>query len=175
MSMSENEPVAGSAGISMPQFKARSGKLVKTTSIPLSVFGGQAAKSSFESDISQGHASDGNEDSSMHRGSADGAVDLDASELVDESDSGDDYKNKFDQVKPVHKKKTTQKRSTRRVKLKPVDKEGNVSGTGHSRAPGSQNLVSNNFYKVRLKSSRRGPKSSEERRTALYKRMVGKK
>ncbi|KAJ1827172.1 hypothetical protein LPJ56_001802 [Coemansia sp. RSA 2599] len=174
MTMSEKEPAAGSVGISMPRFKARAGKLVKTTSIPLSAFDGKA-KASFDPEPLQGHTSDGNEDASMHKDSASSAADLDASELVDESGSGDDYQSESSNGRRAQKKKTTQKRSTRRVKLKPVDKEGNALGTVNSRASGAQNLVSSNFYKVRLKSSRRAPKSSEERRTALYKRMVGKK
>ncbi|KAJ1850769.1 hypothetical protein LPJ57_008024 [Coemansia sp. RSA 486] len=174
MTMSENEPTSGSVGISMPQFKARAGKLVKTTSIPLSAFG-EKAKVSFETEPLKGHTSDRNGDRNGYKGSDNGSADLDASELVDDSNSDGDYQSETNESKPVHKKKTTQKRSTRRVKLKPVDKQGNVPNTGSTRASGSQNLVSNNFYKVRLKSSRRGPKSSEERRTALYKRMVGKK
>ncbi|KAJ1818103.1 hypothetical protein LPJ60_004498, partial [Coemansia sp. RSA 2675] len=95
-------------GITVPSFKARAGKLVKTTSIPLSTFGMQFRGVS-QLMSSQGHLSDGGDDAGCT---------LEASELVVD-EPGDGEKETGAATGFVHKKKATQKRSTRRVKLKP--------------------------------------------------------
>ncbi|KAJ2014270.1 hypothetical protein GGI06_003598, partial [Coemansia sp. S85] len=114
---------------------------------------------------SQGYLSDGRDDAGCT---------LEASELVVD-EPGDGEKETGAATGFVHKKKATQKRSTRRVKLKPVGKDGAVATVGRSGRGDSQQLVSHNFYKLKMKGGRRGPQSADERRTALYKRMVGKK
>ncbi|KAJ1660736.1 hypothetical protein GGF44_004689, partial [Coemansia sp. RSA 1694] len=160
-------------GITMPSFKARAGKLVKTTSIPLSTFGAQFRGAS-QIMSSQGYVSDGGGDDTGSALAALRSGELDASELVVD-DSGHGEQAAEAATPSAHKKKATQKRSTRRVKLRPVGKDGSVATTGRSVRADSQQLVSNNFYKLKLKSGRRGPQSADERRTALYKRMIGKK
>ncbi|KAJ2437607.1 hypothetical protein GGF42_008568, partial [Coemansia sp. RSA 2424] len=160
-------------GITMPSFKARAGKLVKTTSIPLSTFGAQFRGAS-QIMSSQGYLSDGGGDDTGSALAALRSGELDASELVVD-DSGHGEQAAEAATPSAHKKKATQKRSTRRVKLRPVGKDGSVATTGRSVHADSQQLVSNNFYKLKLKSGRRGPQSADERRTALYKRMIGKK
>ncbi|KAI7825579.1 P-loop containing nucleoside triphosphate hydrolase protein [Kickxella alabastrina] len=174
MSMSEQEPTL-SAGVSVPMFKARAGRLIKTTSISLSAFGGQIHRDS-QTGSAQGYTSDGHEECDARTRPTGGMGDLTAGELVaGDSDSEDEAAAGQNNASSSYRKKTTQKRSTRRVKLKPVGKDGNIEGTGRSRTVGLQNLVSNNFYKLRLKNGRHGPQSTEDRRTALYKRMIGKK
>ncbi|KAJ2105038.1 hypothetical protein IW146_008402, partial [Coemansia sp. RSA 922] len=158
--ISDNACDRADLGMTVPSFKARAGRLVKTTSIPLSTFGAQFRGAS-QILSSQGHLSDGE-------------CTFDASELVVD-EPGDGEKEAGAAAPSAHKKKATQKRSTRRVKLKPVGKDGSVATAGRSGRGGSQQLVSNNFYKLKLKGGRRGPQSADERRTALYKRMVGKK
>ncbi|KAJ2799922.1 hypothetical protein H4S07_005306, partial [Coemansia furcata] len=108
-----------------------------------------------------GHLSDAGDDAGCT---------LDASELV-----VDEQEAVTTASSSTHKKKATQKRSTRRVKLKPVGKDGSVATVGRSGRSDTQHLVSNNFYKLKMKGGRRGPQSADERRTALYKRMIGKK
>ncbi|KAJ2821323.1 hypothetical protein GGI24_004247, partial [Coemansia furcata] len=147
-------------GIAVPSYKARAGKLVKTTSIPLSTFGAQLGGVSHIM-TSHGHLSDAGDDAGCT---------LDASELV-----VDEREAVTTASSSTHKKKATQKRSTRRVKLKPVGKDGSVATVGRSGRGDTQHLVSNNFYKLKMKGGRRGPQSADERRTALYKRMIGKK
>ncbi|KAJ2844139.1 hypothetical protein IWW36_005296, partial [Coemansia brasiliensis] len=143
-----------------PMFKARAGKLVKTTSIPLSAFGASFGGAS-QLFPSQGHLSDGN-DTPVPSQTLD---ELSSSELV----FGE---NEEFTTEPKHVKKPTQKRSTRRVKLKPVNKDGTVDKPVRSKPSGHQ-LVSQNFYKI--KGRRHGPRSTEDRRLGMYKRMISKK
>ncbi|KAJ1840833.1 hypothetical protein LPJ73_006312, partial [Coemansia sp. RSA 2703] len=169
MTFSDNEAPT-SKGISVPMFKARAGRLVKTTSIPLSAFGGQPG-GSLQTDSAPTY-----EENRAPRSGLDGEMrDLDAGELVSDEDVEADGGASKEDGQAAHQKKATQKRSTRRVKIKPVSKDGSAQGPARKRAAGSENLVSTNFYKIRLKGGRRGPQSSEERRAALYKRMVAKK
>ncbi|KAJ2382318.1 hypothetical protein GGI05_005693, partial [Coemansia sp. RSA 2603] len=169
MTFSDNEAPT-SKGISVPMFKARAGRLVKTTSIPLSAFGGQPG-GSLQTDSAPTYGED-----RAPRSGLDGEMrDLDAGELVSDEDVEADGGASKEDGQAAHQKKATQKRSTRRVKIKPVSKDGSAQGPARKRAAGSENLVSTNFYKIRLKGGRRGPQSSEERRAALYKRMVAKK
>ncbi|KAJ2172990.1 hypothetical protein EV181_007494, partial [Coemansia sp. RSA 532] len=156
-----------------PTFKARAGRLIKTTSIPLSTFGASFHGAS-QLLPSQGHLSDGNDDVRPVDLRPGAATELDSGELVyreeNEQDGSPDTGAGAKQAK-----KATQKRSTRRVKLQPVGKDGTIDKPVRpSRARNTQ-LVSENFYKLRIKNGRRGPRSTEDRRSALYKRMVAKK
>ncbi|KAJ2536323.1 hypothetical protein EV175_006814, partial [Coemansia sp. RSA 1933] len=154
-----------SLGISMPLLKSRPGKLVKTTSIPLSTFGAQLRVASRSLALQK------------YEGDFQETDQLDPEELVmdDPKDFSSLPGEEDDLQGNVPKKKTTQKRSTRRVKIKPLDdKEDTSNPPKPSLRSNSQNLVSSNFYKLKLKGRKRGNGSSEERRTALYKRMVGK-
>ncbi|KAI8321266.1 ATP-dependent DNA helicase [Martensiomyces pterosporus] len=163
-------------GLGTPSFKARAGRLVKTTSIPLSAFGAQFRGAS-QILSSQGHLSDGCDDLDPSR-SAELEKMSDGELVIDDADNKPDSEQQTDSTAAAHgaKKKSTQKRSTRRVKLKPVYAEDSAASLpARAARSNSQNLVSDNFYKLRLRRSNRGARSTEERRAALYKRMVGKK
>ncbi|KAI9502204.1 hypothetical protein BX070DRAFT_226927 [Coemansia spiralis] len=166
-------------GIDISRFKARAGKLVKTTSIPLSAFGAQfrGASQILSSQFSSLEGSSHEEPTAenMLMGSQD---QLDPADLVMDDDQEDSQQTPDGQTSPnkaAHKKKATQKRSTRRVKIKPIAADGTSDKSTRSSNMRSQNLVSNNFYKLKLKGRKHGAPSAEGRRTALYKRMIGKK
>ncbi|KAJ2288419.1 hypothetical protein IWW55_006509, partial [Coemansia sp. RSA 2706] len=130
--------------------KARAGKLVKTTSIPLSVFGANFRGAS-QLLSSQGYLSDGNDDTQTKPLLPGAMADLDSGELVFcKEPAGEEPTGLGADAKPV--KKATQKRSTRRVKLKPLGKDGSVEEPTRSKRARSQQLVSENFYKLKLKS-----------------------
>ncbi|KAJ1941264.1 hypothetical protein EC988_006807, partial [Linderina pennispora] len=115
--------------LGVQSFQARAGKLVKTTSIPLSAFGAQFRGASQLLELSQGgHLSDGGDN--LDIGHVGPYGELGDADLVEDASNNSpagkpgDSDAETSQMKT--RKKTTQKRSTRRVKLRPVDHDGNA-------------------------------------------------
>ncbi|KAJ1948608.1 hypothetical protein FBU59_001516, partial [Linderina macrospora] len=162
--------------LGVESFRARAGKLVKTTSIPLSAFGAQfRGASQLLAPSQSGHVSDGGDGlDTSHAGVYEDLCDADlVEETSNDNPAGAVGSGDAEISQERTRKKTTQKRSTRRVKLRPVDHDGNAKARKGSE--NTQGLVSNNFYKLRLRKGKRGAPSADERRTAMYKRMVSGK